>query len=95
MRSSPERGAVPVVLRDGPRASHLNPDAPRAIERWNGHTWELHGFAAGLADAQAILYPEANEPSRPGPVPKPLGSGTGKHREPQAPSPDSGGRTPR
>ncbi|MEU2916310.1 DUF6087 family protein [Streptomyces massasporeus] len=27
------------MLRDGPRASHLNPDAPRAIERWNGHRW--------------------------------------------------------
>jgi hypothetical protein len=87
--------AVPVVPGDGPRASHLNPDAPRAIERWNGHTWEPYGFAAGLAEAQAILYPEANEPSPPGPVPKPLGSGTGKHRKPQAPRTEDGGRTQR
>ncbi|MEU0192998.1 DUF6087 family protein [Streptomyces afghaniensis] len=88
-------GRLPVVPGDGPRASHLNPDAPRAIGRWNGHTWEPYGFAAGLAEAQAILYPEANEPSPPGPVPKPLGSGTGKHRKPQAPRTEDGGRTQR
>lgn len=29
--------AVPLVTGDNPRASHLNPDAPRAIQRWNGH----------------------------------------------------------
>ncbi|QOV36414.1 hypothetical protein IM697_41555 [Streptomyces ferrugineus] len=87
--------AVPVVPCDGPRASHLNPDAPRAIERWNGHTWELYGFADSLAEAQAILYPEANDPSPSGPVSKPLSSSTGKHRKPQAPRPDSGGRAQR
>ncbi|MEU7416901.1 DUF6087 family protein [Streptomyces antibioticus] len=85
--------AVPVAPGDGPRASHLNPDAPRAIERWNGHAWEPYGFAACLADAKAVLYPEANEPSPPVPVPKQLGVGTGKHRKPQAPRKESGGRT--
>jgi hypothetical protein len=84
--------AVPVVSADGPRGSHLHPDAPRAIERWNGHTWEPHGFAANLAEAKAILYPEASEPPPPGPVPKPLGSGTGKHRKPPAPRSAGGGR---
>ncbi|MFE6287950.1 DUF6087 family protein [Streptomyces sp. NPDC057877] len=87
--------AAPVVPGDGPRASHLNPDAPRAIERWNGHAWELYGFAASLADAKAILYPEANKPSPAGPVPKPLGSGTGKHRKHQAPRANGGGRAER
>lgn len=87
--------AVPVVPGDGPRASHLNPDAPRAVERWNGHTWELYGFAASLAEAQAILYPEANEGSPPGPVRKPITSSTGKHRKPQTPRPDGGGRAQR
>ncbi|WP_328550181.1 DUF6087 family protein [Streptomyces sp. NBC_00366] len=85
--------AVPVVSGDGPRASHLQPDAPRAIERWNGHAWEPHGLAANLADAKAVLYPEARQSSNPliGPVPKPLGSGTGKHRKPPSPRSDSGG----
>ncbi|MDX3114953.1 MULTISPECIES: DUF6087 family protein [Streptomyces] len=83
--------AVPVVPGGGPRASHLNPDAPRAIERWNGHLWEPYGFASSLAEANAILYPESNEPSPlQGPVPKPLGSGTGKHRKPQASRSDGG-----
>jgi len=83
--------AVPVVPGDGPKASHLNPDVPRAIERWNGHAWELYGFAASLTEAKAVLYPEANKPSPPGPVPKPLGSGTGKHRKPQEQRPEGGG----
>ncbi|WP_328756812.1 DUF6087 family protein [Streptomyces sp. NBC_00271] len=86
--------AVPVVSGDGPRASHLHSDAPRAIERWNGHAWEPHGFAANLAEAKAVLYPEASEPPTPtpGPVPKPLGSGTGKHCKPPASGSDGGGR---
>ncbi|MGW0945053.1 DUF6087 family protein [Streptomyces sp. NPDC002623] len=84
--------AVPVVSGDGPRGSHLNPDAPRAIERWNGHTWEPYGFAADLAEAKAVLYPQAIEPPTPGPLPKPLGSGTGKHRKPQAPRTEGDGR---
>ncbi|WP_089105190.1 DUF6087 family protein [Streptomyces hyaluromycini] len=87
--------AVPVVPGDGPRASHLNPDAPRAIERWNGHVWEPYGFAANLAEAKAILYPEADEPTPTGPVSKPLGSGTGRHRKPQSPTSDGGGPTTR
>jgi len=34
-----------------------------------------------------MLYPEAGEPTSltQGPVPKPLGSGTGRHRRPQVP----------
>jgi hypothetical protein len=77
--------AVPIVTGDGPQGSHLNPEAPRAIERWNGHAWEPQGFASNLAEAKGILYPEISEPSTPGPVPKPLGSGTGKHRRPREP----------
>ncbi|MCI4143880.1 MULTISPECIES: DUF6087 family protein [Streptomyces] len=50
--------AVPLVTGDGPRASHLNPDAPRAIQRWNGHLWEPHGFAENLAEARRVLFPE-------------------------------------
>ncbi|MFK0253215.1 DUF6087 family protein [Streptomyces sp. NPDC090445] len=76
--------AVPVVPGDGPKGAHLNPDAPRVIERWNGHAWEPHACAAGLADAQRILYPEAgNTPaSPPGEGRQPLAPGTGRHRKP-------------
>ncbi|MFF3711791.1 DUF6087 family protein [Streptomyces phaeochromogenes] len=73
--------AAPVVSGDGPRGTHLQPDAPRVIERWNGYTWEPYAFAANLAESKAILYPESSE----SPGPKPLGSGTGKHHKPPAP----------
>ncbi|MFI6935557.1 DUF6087 family protein [Streptomyces sp. NPDC050287] len=58
--------AVPVVSGDGPKASHLNPDAPRAIERWNGHTWEPYGFVANLAEAKASCIPRSMSRRRPG-----------------------------
>ncbi|MET9354765.1 DUF6087 family protein [Streptomyces sp. NPDC006617] len=79
--------AVPLVAGDGPRGTHLAPDAPRVIQRWNGYAWEPHGFAANLAEARRILHPDSGavsipEPA-PGPVPK-LGPGTGRHRKPQA-----------
>ncbi|MEU9407471.1 DUF6087 family protein [Streptomyces sp. NPDC048281] len=44
--------------------------------------WEPCGFVANLAEARALLHPEVNEPTLTGPLPKPLGSGTGKHRKP-------------
>ena len=84
--------AVPLLSGDGPQGFHLNPDAPRIIQRWNGYTWEPHGFAANLAETKRILYPQAGEPpaSAPAPAParKPLGAGTGRHRKSQAPGPN-------
>ncbi|MER6530047.1 DUF6087 family protein [Streptomyces sp. NPDC001508] len=77
--------AVPLVSAEGPRGSHLNPHAPRAIQRWNGHSWEPHGFASNLAEAQRILYPEASEPPAAGPTPR-LDAGTGRHRKPPRPA---------
>ena len=83
--------AVPLISGDGPQGSHLNPDAPRVIQRWNGHAWEPHTFAANLAEAKRILHPQASEPpaSVQAPTPKPLGAGTGRHRKPRAPGPDN------
>ncbi|MCV2460427.1 DUF6087 family protein [Streptomyces sp. ICN988] len=76
--------AVPLAPGDGPRGTHLNPDAPRAIQRWNGSAWEPHGFAASLAEAKRILYPEAQKPpTMPAPQPHPLRAGRGKHRKPR------------
>ncbi|MER7852224.1 DUF6087 family protein [Streptomyces bacillaris] len=45
--------AVPLVSGDGPKASRLNPDCPRAIQRWNDYTWEPHSTAASLAEPSA------------------------------------------
>ncbi|MFD7469635.1 DUF6087 family protein [Streptomyces tendae] len=75
--------AVPLVAGDGPRGTHLAPDAPRVIQRWNGHEWEPHGFAADLAEARRVLHPDSGAVPSPEPAPK-LGPGTGRHRKPQA-----------
>ncbi|MFI6277882.1 DUF6087 family protein [Streptomyces sp. NPDC050988] len=75
--------AVPLVSGDGPKGSHLNRDAPRAIQRWNGYAWEPHGFAANLAEAQRILHPQAEEPpTASAPQRQPLRAGPGRHRKP-------------
>ncbi|MFJ4826413.1 DUF6087 family protein [Streptomyces bacillaris] len=76
--------AVPLVSGDGPKASHLNPDSPRAIQRWNGYTWEPHGTAANLAEAQRLLHPrDERPPTAPAPEPQPLRAGRGRHRKPR------------
>ncbi|MEU0432786.1 DUF6087 family protein [Streptomyces sp. NPDC006290] len=36
-----------------------NADAPRVIERWNGHSWEPYGFAVSSDEAKRLLYPDA------------------------------------
>ncbi|ARF73209.1 DUF6087 family protein [Streptomyces griseus] len=76
--------AVPLVPGDGPKGSHLNPAAPRAIQRWNGYAWEPHGTAADLAATQRLLYPrDENPPTGPAPQPQPLRAGRGRHRKPR------------
>ncbi|MGW6739052.1 DUF6087 family protein [Streptomyces sp. NPDC055013] len=45
------------MTSDSPKGSHLNPDAPRVIPRWNGSAWEPHEFAANLTESQRVLRP--------------------------------------
>jgi hypothetical protein len=42
---------------------HLQPDAPRALEQWNGFSYEPAGTAANLAEAQRWVneQPSADE----------------------------------
>ncbi|MFI7291020.1 DUF6087 family protein [Streptomyces anulatus] len=76
--------AVPLVTGDGPKGAHLNPNTPRAIQRWNGYTWEPHGTAASLAEAQRLLYPRVEEPSTVAASQvQPLKAGRGRHRKPR------------
>ncbi|MFJ1590920.1 DUF6087 family protein [Kitasatospora albolonga] len=74
--------AVPLVSGDGPKGSHLNPAAPRAIQRWNGYAWEPHGTAADLTATQRLLYPRDENPPT-APRPQPLRAGRGRHRKPR------------
>ncbi|MBW1597023.1 DUF6087 family protein [Streptomyces sp. JJ38] len=78
--------AVHAVTGEGPRGTHVDPEAPRVIERWNGYAWEPHLFAASLAEAKAVLYPQPEEPpsGQPGPESGPLRPGRGRHRKPRA-----------
>lgn len=74
--------AVPLVSGDGPKGSHLNPAAPRVIQRWNGYTWEPHGFAVNLAEAQRLLHPrDEGPPTVAAAHPQPLRAGRGRHRK--------------
>ncbi|WP_431781076.1 DUF6087 family protein [Streptomyces chumphonensis] len=82
--------AVHAVTGQGPQGAHVEPEAPRVIERWNGYAWEPHLFAASLAEAKAVLYPQEDEASsgQPGPGARPLRPGRGRHRKPRAGEPD-------
>ncbi|MFE0772228.1 MULTISPECIES: DUF6087 family protein [Streptomyces] len=73
-----------IPLGEGPhRGAHVDPRAPRAIQRWTGTQWEPVGVVDDLAAAQALLFP-------PQPVEEPrvewdrpaLGEGRGRHRKP-------------
>lgn len=75
--------AVPFVSGDGPKGSHLNPEAPRVMQRWNGYAWEPHGCAANLDEARRLLYSREEEPpTMAAPQPQPLRAGRGRHRKP-------------
>jgi hypothetical protein len=81
--------AVPLTPGGAPGGAHVHPHAPRAIQRWNGHTWEPYALAADLAEAKRLLHPASADtpaPARP-PAPNPLATGTGRHRKPPPPKP--------
>ncbi|WP_437063299.1 DUF6087 family protein [Streptomyces sp. enrichment culture] len=46
-----------------PKGAHLHPAVPRAVQRWNGYSWEPYASAANLAATQRLLYPRDEEPS--------------------------------
>ena len=77
------RRAVP--LADGGRASHLAPDAPRALLEWDGHAWVTVGVAENADAAREFLghVPEPESESEPDvrSAPPGLGPGRGRHRK--------------
>ncbi|MGW7170760.1 DUF6087 family protein [Streptomyces sp. NPDC054884] len=78
------RRAVP--LADGARASHVAPNAPRALMEWDGQTWVTVGVAPNADAAKEFLghVPEPAHESGPDvqPAPPGLGPGRGRHRKP-------------
>ncbi|MBC3841686.1 hypothetical protein GXW82_19955 [Streptacidiphilus sp. 4-A2] len=66
------------------RGSHVDPDAPRLISRWDGFAWEPVGVAGDWAQATALPHPdetgeeaEARRPERVDPAP---GTGPAERR---------------
>ncbi|MEV0437706.1 DUF6087 family protein [Streptomyces spectabilis] len=74
-----------VPLTEGPnRGQHVEPDAPRVIQQWNGTEWETVGVVDGLDAANALLYPpqRVEEKTAEWDRPPGLGKGRGRHRKP-------------
>ncbi|WP_405653871.1 DUF6087 family protein [Streptomyces sp. NBC_00019] len=78
------RRAVP--LADGARASHVTPNAPRALLEWDGQTWVTVGVAPNADAAREFLGHEPAPAPENGPAAQPappgLGPGRGRHRKP-------------
>ncbi|MEU8586681.1 DUF6087 family protein [Streptomyces sp. NPDC048664] len=64
------------------RAAHIEPDAPRVIQEWNGNEWETIGVVENLDAAKALLYPPQPATEKPAEWDRPtaLGPGRGRHR---------------
>ncbi|MFF4520496.1 DUF6087 family protein [Streptomyces bluensis] len=73
-----------VPLAAGPHCgAHVEPDAPRVIEEWNGTVWMTVGVADDLAAAKALLFPPQPVEEKPAEWDRPaLGKGRGRHRKP-------------
>ncbi|MET8683724.1 DUF6087 family protein [Streptomyces sp. NPDC004732] len=73
------------------RGQHLEPDAPRVIQEWNGTEWETVAVVSNLAEAKSVLYPPQPAQERPAEWDRPaLGPGRGRHRR-TAPAEDGPG----
>ncbi|MET8682345.1 DUF6087 family protein [Streptomyces sp. NPDC004647] len=71
-----------VPLTSGPhRGAHVEPDAPRVIQEWDGAHWVTVGVVDDLNAAKALLYPPQPVEERPATWDRPaLGKGRGRHR---------------
>ena len=80
--SKGKRRALP--LTEGPhRGQHVEPDAPRVIQEWNGTEWDTIGLVSDLAAAKTVLYPPQPAEQKPAEWDRPaLGKGRGRHKEP-------------
>ncbi|WP_435244288.1 DUF6087 family protein [Streptomyces sioyaensis] len=74
--------AVPLT-KGSHRGAHIEPDAPRLIEEWDGTQWVAVGLVDDLAAAKALLYPPQPVEEKPVEWDRPaLGKGRGRHRKP-------------
>ena len=78
-----------VSLTEGPhRGVHVDPNAPRAIQEFDGTQWVTLSLAVDLAAAKAVLYSPQPKAERPAGWDRPaMEKGKGRHRR-TAPSED-------
>ncbi|MER5755985.1 DUF6087 family protein [Streptomyces sp. NPDC002088] len=54
------------TLNSGPeRGSHVDPEVPRLISRWDGYVWEPVAVACNWAAAASVLSPPSGADERP------------------------------
>ncbi|WP_143031780.1 DUF6087 family protein [Actinacidiphila guanduensis] len=73
-----KRGRLRVnTLKEGAqRGSHVDPEAPRLISRWDGYCWEPVAVASDLAEAAAMLQSDCGDGERSEQLEPRCGSGT-------------------
>ncbi|MGW3248109.1 DUF6087 family protein [Streptomyces sp. NPDC001070] len=47
---------VSTLASGTPRGSHVDPDAPRLVSRWDGYAWQPVSVVPDLAETRALLY---------------------------------------
>lgn len=72
-----------IPLTEGPaRGGHVQPEAPRAVVRWDGFAWEPVTIVPDYAAVRRLIDPTAPAEvvAVPGFSPAPLRAGRGRHR---------------
>lgn len=71
-----------VSLQAGPnRGSHVDPQAPRIVQEWDGHSWQPVSVADDYSAACRVVSALDAAVAVPVPGFNPLGPRTGRHRK--------------
>ncbi|MEV7602982.1 DUF6087 family protein [Kitasatospora sp. NPDC089797] len=71
-----------VVLGHEDRSSHLHPDLPRVLLRWDGYQWLPEQYADNFAAAQRLLHGIPGDGVVQAAPPPPRKKSAGRHRRP-------------
>ncbi|MFF3004912.1 DUF6087 family protein [Kitasatospora sp. NPDC057940] len=71
-----------VIVGHENRPSHLHPDLPRLLLRWDGYQWTPEGYAENYASAQRFLHGISGDGVVQGAPPPVRKKSVGRHRKP-------------
>ncbi|MFF4815269.1 DUF6087 family protein [Kitasatospora sp. NPDC001309] len=71
-----------VIIGHEDRSSHLHPDLPRVLLRWDGYQWLPESYAENFAAAQRLLHGISGDGVIQGTSPPPRKKSAGRHRRP-------------